>query len=29
VPYLEDPNTNEAFFETKAIISYINDRYAK
>lgn len=29
VPYLEDRNTNEAYFETKAIISYINDRYAR
>lgn len=29
VPYLEDPNTNEAYFESTAIIKYINDRYAK
>jgi glutathione S-transferase len=28
VPYIEDPNTGIAMFETKEIISYLNDSYA-
>ena len=28
VPYLEDPNTNKAMFESSKIVSYLNDNYA-
>ena len=28
VPYLEDPNTNTALFESNAIIDYLNQTYA-
>ena len=28
VPYLEDPNTNKAMFESAQIVKYLNETYA-
>ncbi len=29
VPYIEDPNTGTAMFESNEIIKYLNDTYAE